>query len=102
MTKRELKKGETIVSKDKAEFINESGWNVAFFEKSIKTKNNNEIVKEYISIYNYNDKYTKLIRPTGEQKSTNKLGDSFFIEDKKRFPKAYQVFIDLRNFLNKK
>ena len=71
-------------------------------EKSIKTKNNNEIVKEYISIYNYNDKYTKLIRPTGEQKFTNKLGDSFFIEDKKRFPKAYQVFIDLRNFLNKK
>jgi hypothetical protein len=101
MTKQDFKKGE-IVTLDRARHIKENGFNVAFFEKEIETKNDGTIVKEYISIYGSNDKYTKLIRPSGEQKFVNKMGDSFFVHDKERFPNAYEVFRNLKQSLNKK
>jgi len=101
MTKQNFKKGE-IVTLDRARHIKENGFNVAFFEKEIETKNDGTIVKEYISIYGSNDKYTKLIRPSGEQKFVNKMGDSFFVHDKERFPNAYEVFRNLKQSLNKK
>ena len=101
MTKQDFKKGK-IVTLDKAKHIKENSFNVAFFEKEIETKNNGTIVKEYISIYNSNDKYSKLIRPSGEQKFVNKMGDNYFVHDKNRFPDAYQVFKNLKKSLNKK
>jgi len=101
MTKQDFKKGK-IVTLDKAKHIKENNFNVAFFEKEIETKNNGTIVKEYISIYNSNDKYSKLIRPSGEQKFVNKMGDNYFVHDKNRFPDAYQVFKNLKQSLNKK
>jgi len=101
MTKQDFKKGK-IVTLDKAKHIKENSFNVAFFEKEIETKNNGTIVKEYISIYNSNDKYSKLIRPSGEQKFVNKMGDNYFVHDKNRFPDAYQVFKNLKQSLNKK
>ena len=101
MTKQDFKKGE-IVTLDRARHIKENGFNVAFFEKEIETKSNGTIVKEYISIYGSNDKYTKLIRPSGEQKFVNKMGDSFLVHDNERFSNAYQVFKNLKQSLNKK
>ena len=101
MTKQDFKKGE-IVTLDKARHIKENGFNVAFFEKEIETKSNGTIVKEYISIYGSNDKYTKLIRPSGEQKFVKKTGDSFLVHDNERFSNAYQVFKNLKQSLNKK
>ncbi len=101
MTKQDFKKGE-IVTLDRARHIKENGFNVAFFEKEIETKNDGTIVKEYISIYGSNDKYTKLIRPSGEQKFVNKMGDSFLVHDNERFPNAYEVFKNLKQSLNKK
>jgi|TARA_R100000084_G_C4641837_1_gene144300 hypothetical protein len=101
MTKQDLKKGE-IVTLDRAKHIKENGFNVAFFEKEIETKNDGTIVKEYISIYGSNDKYTKLIRPSGEQKFVKKTGDSFLKHDNERFPSAYEVFKNLKQSLNKK
>ena len=76
MTKQDFKKGE-IVTLDKVKHIKENSFNVAFFEKEIETKKNGTIVKEYISIYGCNDKYTKLIRPASEQRFVNNMGDSF-------------------------
>lgn len=101
MTKQDFKKGE-IVTLDRAKHIKENGFNVAFFEKEIETKSNGTIVKEYISIYGSNDKYTKLIRPSGEQKFVKKTGDSFLVHDNERFPSAYEVFKNLKQSLNKK
>jgi len=101
MTKQDFKKGE-IVTLDRARHIKENGFNVAFFEKEIETKSNGTIVKEYISIYGSNDKYTKLIRPSGEQKFVKKTGDSFLVHDNERFPSAYEVFKNLKQSLNKK
>lgn len=101
MTEKNSKKGE-IVTLDRARHIKENGFNVAFFEKEIETKNDGPTVKEYISIYGSNDKYTKLIRPSGEQKFVKKTGDSFYVHDKKRFPSAYEVFENLKQSLNKK
>jgi len=101
MTKQDFKKGE-IVTLDKVRHIKENDFNVAFFEKEIETKSNGTIVKEYISVYGSNDKYTKLIRPSGEQKFVNKMGDSFYVHDKERFPNAYEVFKNLKQSLNKK
>ena len=102
MTEKKFKKGE-IVTLDRARHIKENGFNVAFFEKEIETKNiGATIVKEYISIYGSNDKYTKLIRPSGEQKFVKKTGDSFYMHDKERFPNAYEVFKNLKQSLNKK
>jgi hypothetical protein len=101
MTKQDFKKGE-IVTLDKVKHIKENSFNVAFFEKEIETKKNGTIVKEYISIYGSNDKYTKLIRPASEQRFVNNMGDSFLVHDSIRFPNSYQVFKDLKQSLNKK
>ena len=102
MEQRILKKGEIIVELNNTEYVKEKEFNVAFFEKRLKTKNNEEMVREYISINTPSDKYSKLIRPSMEQRFANVMGDSYFLHDKKRYVKAYKVFTELKKSLNTK
>ena len=102
MTHRKFKEGEIIVVQDKAQTVKEGGFNVAFFEKKIETKKDGYIVKEYISLYNNNDKYSKSIRPSEDQRFTNAQGDSFKKHDKDRYKNAYEAFLNIKKSLNKK
>jgi hypothetical protein len=102
--KREIKKGETLVSEsNKVVSTSHDGAKIAFFEKEIKTNDGKKtFVREYIYINYGSDKHTILIKPVGQKRLTDSTtGDLLVIPEQEFYKKAYDAFLLKKGTLNK-